>query len=261
MAAGRITFSFGKNWMNYLDVLSEDSVSTAEQDITEWLGSVRGKRVIDIGSGSGINSLSFCRLGAKTIHSFDYDPLSVEATRKLHAREGSPSNWTVERGSVLDLDYVQNLGTFDVVYSWGVLHHTGAMWDAIENSIGLVAPGGMLWITLYVKGPRYQKDLALKQKFNAASDFGKRVMIARKVLRKMASQLKHGKNPFAWNHTVNRGMNVYYDIVDWLGGLPYETAHEDDVVRFVRKRGLILERIRPMKEGDLSTYVFSSPPE
>ncbi len=255
MDASGITFSFGRNWNDYVEEISDTNVTLAIRDIEYWLGQVRGKSVIDVGSGSGINSLSFCRLGAKSVRSFDYDPYSVKAAKKLRARHPA-AHWTIEQGSVLDDEYIASLGTYDVVYSWGVLHHTGDIWHAIGNCSRLVARGGTMWIALYAKGPRYAKDLALKQRFNAASPLGKRVMIARKVLRKMASQVKHGKNPLAWNHTVNRGMNVYYDIVDWLGGLPYETAKEDEVVRFARKAGLVLERIEVKREGDLNQYVF-----
>ena len=256
MSAEEITFSFGKNWGEFLDVLSESDIDLAVQDIRHWLGDVHGKTVVDVGSGSGINSLAFCRLGAKSVHSFDYDPLSVQATRKLKATK-SGQNWTVERGSVLDDDYIESLGQFDIVYSWGVLHHTGSMWEAIEKCARLVKPGGLMWISLYAKGPLYQKHLALKKKFNASSQLGKRLMIGRKILRKMASAAKHGRNPLKWNHTVGRGMNEYHDIVDWLGGLPYETATADEVVQFTRRIGLVMERIRPTKEQDCSIYVMS----
>lgn len=261
MNTENITFSFGKNWSDFIEDISDADFSRAMEDICNWLGenSVRGQRVIDVGSGSGIHSASFCKLGAKSVHSFDFDPLSVESTRKLQTQAGSPSNWTVEHGSVLDADYMRSLGTFDIVYSWGVLHHTGAMWEAIGNCVGLVAPGGRLWISLYSKGGRYAKDLALKKKFNASSSLGKRWMIARRVFRFMLIRLRHGKNPFGWNQKVRRGMNVYHDIVDWLGGLPYETASEDEVVRFVRKQGFVLERIRAAPEGGCSTYVFALP--
>jgi SAM-dependent methyltransferase len=145
------------------------------------------------------------------------------------------------------------------VYSWGVLHHTGAMWEAVENATRLLAPGGILWISLYKKGPRYEKDLALKKRYNAASELGKRWLIGRRVLRFMLRRLKRFQNPLAWNEKKRRGMTRYHDIVDWLGGLPYETATEDEVVRFMRKRGLILERIDAHKEGGCSSYVFSLP--
>jgi len=126
MAEDEITFSFGKNWTNYLDTVSDSEVESAEQDIMTWLGksSVTDRTVIDIGSGSGIHSLAFYRLGAKVVHSYDYDRNSVHATKTLWQKTNQPVNWVVEHGSILDSDYVQSLGQFDNVYSWDVLHHT-----------------------------------------------------------------------------------------------------------------------------------------
>jgi SAM-dependent methyltransferase len=261
VTANPITFSFGENWKDFLKGASEAEFSSAAKDISTWLGpdAVSGKRVIDVGSGSGIHSLAFVRLGAKSVHSFDYDPNSVDATRTVHARAGSPPQWKVEHGSILDRNYVRSLGQFDIVYSWGVLHHTGALWEAMENCAGLVAPGGVFWIALYAKGPRYPRDLALKKRYNAASRLGKRWLIARRILRIMLGRLRRGQNPFTWNQEYGRGMNLYHDIVDWLGGLPYEVASEDEVVKFARKRGFVLERITALPEGACSIYVFSLP--
>jgi 2-polyprenyl-6-hydroxyphenyl methylase/3-demethylubiquinone-9 3-methyltransferase len=73
----------------------------------------------------------------------------------------------------------------------------------------------------------------------------------------MLSRLKHFQNPFAWNQKVGRGMNVYHDIVDWLGGLPYETATADEVVTFMRQRGFVLERIEVKSDGGCNKYVLS----
>jgi 2-polyprenyl-6-hydroxyphenyl methylase/3-demethylubiquinone-9 3-methyltransferase len=254
-----VTFSFGKNWNDYVEGVDADDIAGAVRDIVAWLGEdgVRGKRIIDVGSGSGIHSLAFHRLGAESVHSFDYDQYSVGATAKLRERVGPPSNWIVEHGSALDVDYVRSLGTFDIVYSWGVLHHTGAMWQAIDNTSRLVAPGGLLWISLYAKGPRYAADLALKRKFNASGRLGKRVMISRRILKRMLRRVRHFQNPFAWNQRVGRGMNVYHDIIDWLGGLPYETATADEVVTFMRQRGFALERIEVKTDGACSKYVLS----
>ena len=179
MSTEEVTFSFGRNWIDFLETVGEEEVEKAETDIGEWLGegSVSGKDVIDIGSGSGIHSFAFIRLGARRVHSFDYDQFSVEATKRLWNSRGKPGHWTVEYGSALDKNYLDSLGQFDIVYSWGVLHHTGEMWKAVKNCFGLVKPGGVVWIALYQKGPRYASDLALKQKYNSASIFGKRVMV------------------------------------------------------------------------------------
>lgn len=261
MVDERITFSFGKNWKNYLDTVTENEIDSARQDIARWLvdSYVTGKTVVDVGCGSGLHSLAFYRLGAESVRSFDFDPNSVGATKALWHRAGEPANWVVERGSILDGDYIQSLGRFDIVYSWGVLHHTGAMWEAVANAFSLIAPGGRLWISLYQKGPRYESDLALKQKYNRASKAGKRWMEYRRIGKIMRSKLLHFQNPFAWNTKGKRGMNRYHDIIDWLGGLPYETATEDEVVKFARKHNFILERIKVSTERGCSVYIFSLP--
>lgn len=261
MATTDITFSFGENWQDYLSTVSDREMELAERDIEKWVGAsaVRGKTVVDIGSGSGIHSLAFLRLGARRIRSFDFDKSSVAATMSLRSNAGDPANWTVEHGSILDHDYIRSLGQFDIVYAWGVLHHTGSMWEAVDNAFGLVRPGGTLWVALYQKGPRYESDLALKQRYNAASSVGKRVMEYRRAGRLMLSRARHLQNPFGWNQKGRRGMNAYHNIRDWLGGLPYETAAEDDVVTGARKRGFVLERIKVRREGGCSDYVFSLP--
>src|SRR5450432_3200778 len=118
-------FEFGKNWAAFLAGMNDARIAAGEQSLREMLqiDSLQGKTFLDIGSGSGLFSLAARRLGAK-IQSFDYDPASVACTRELKARYyPEDENWTVASGSVLDADYVNSLGRFDVVYSWGVLHH------------------------------------------------------------------------------------------------------------------------------------------
>src|SRR5215831_11278680 len=95
---------------------------------------LRGKTFLDIGSGSGMHSLAALRLGADRIFSFDYDENSVMSTARLRDSAGSPAKWTVEVGSVLDERFIRTLDQFDIVYSWGVLHHTGDMWPAVRNA-------------------------------------------------------------------------------------------------------------------------------
>jgi SAM-dependent methyltransferase len=262
MNQGEVTFSFGKNWKEYLATVGDEEIDGAKRNIEKWLGNnpVSGKTVLDIGSGSGIHSLAFYLLGAKTVRSFDYDKHSVEATKALWEKQGKPQNWEVSHGSILDAEHLKSYREkFDLVYSWGVLHHTGSMWEAVGNSITLVKPGGKLWIALYVKGPKYQDDLALKQRYNDASPLGKKWMVNKWVARIMIRRLLNFQNPLKWNEKRSRGMNIYNDIIDWLGGLPYEVASEDEVLSFCRKKGLILERVEAAPEGGCSDYVFSLP--
>ena len=145
-------FEFGKNWQRYLRHLSEERIQEAAKSLSTTLGlpDLREKTFLDIGSGSGLFSLAAMRLGAKKVHSFDYDPESVACAQELKGRYFSQSNnWTIDQGSVLDFPYLSGLGQFDVVYSWGVLHHTGNMWVALENAVHPVAPNGWFLIALY----------------------------------------------------------------------------------------------------------------
>lgn len=261
MSNNDITFSFGKNWSDYLTTVAAAEMEGARRDLEHWLGPdwVEGRTVLDIGSGSGIHSLGFLTLKARSVRSFDYDPNSVSATRSLWEKAGRPAHWVVSEGSVLDEAFLGTLGAFDLVYSWGVLHHTGAMWKALENAARRVKPGGKLFISLYASGPRYAADLALKQRYNAASALGKRMLEYRWIANLMLGRLLRGRNPFAWNEKRERGMNVYHDLIDWLGGLPYEVAGDDETLCFFRTRGFVLERIRVAGEGGCSIFVFGLP--
>ena len=254
-------FSFGRNWLSYVEQMTDHDVTEAMDDIRRMLGPgrVEGKTVLDVGSGSGIHSLAFFRLGAASVRSFDADAQSVAATRDLWEKEGRPGAWTVEKGSILDDSWTGTLGRFDIVYSWGVLHHTGAMWRAVDQTAQLVASGGTLWIALYTKGGKYPNHLALKQRYNDAPVPVKRLYEMKQVARLVYVQVRQGKNPLRWNKRTSRGMNTYIDIVDWLGGLPYEVASVDEVLVRLRKHSLVAERIDAKGEGSCSSYVFTLP--
>jgi 2-polyprenyl-3-methyl-5-hydroxy-6-metoxy-1,4-benzoquinol methylase len=256
-----ITFSFGKNWRDFVETVSEDSVRRAMSDIEEWLGgaSVSGKTILDIGCGSGIHSLCFYLLGAKEVVSLDLDPYSVESTQVLWEKAKKPANWKILHGSILDKEFVGSLGRSEVVYSWGVLHHTGAMWEAIGNACSLVERGGHFWIAIYVKGQKYPEHLKLKQSYNRASVLGKKVMVWKAIYKLMRERLGAGLNPFKWNTKHERGMDVYHDIIDWLGGLPYEVASKEEIVGFCGERGFVLEKIKELPEGGNNMYLFSLP--
>ena len=140
-------FEFGKNWKAYLTNLTEVKIEIARQSLIEMLecNDLTGKTFLDIGSGSGLFSLAAAKLGAK-VYSFDFDPNSVKCTQYLKERYYPKSSWVVEKGSILDKEYISSLGKFDIVYSWGVLHHTGNLHNALENADIAVKEKGKLHI-------------------------------------------------------------------------------------------------------------------
>ena len=239
--AGIDRFGFGRNWLNYQTSIDPARLQAAGADIEMWLGtqSLRGLRVLDIGSGSGVHSYCMHAMGAASLVSFDYDADSVEATRALHADAGAPSSWIVMQGSVLDAEFMASLGTFDLVYSWGVLHHTGSMWQAITNAAARVKEDGTFFISIYAKGPRFDSDLALKQRYHNASLSGKRRMEFEWIADRYRERTAQRLVPDAWwTQGLERGMDPYFDLVDWLGGLPYEVATVDELITHLYTQGV-----------------------
>ncbi len=236
-------FGFGKNWKTFLSDLDEGRVNLAKESIVEFTGfeNLKDKSLIDVGCGSGLFSYSAFLLGAERIVSFDFDKDSVEATRALWEKAGKPSHWKIEQGSVLDIEYIESLGTFDIVYSWGVLHHTGSMWEAIRNAARLVAPRGLFYIALYnrVDGGRGSNFwLGVKRRYVQGSTLTKRcIEYAYLFVYYILAPLMRFQNPLRMmrEYRGNRGMDYWCDIVDWVGGYPYEYATVEEVFGFIKK--------------------------
>ncbi|TXT22018.1 MAG: type 12 methyltransferase [Planctomycetota bacterium] len=254
-------FEFGRNWQRFLRVLNEERILNAMTSLQSQLGIERldGLRFCDAGSGSGLFSLAARRLGA-TVHSFDFDPSSVGCTQELKRRYfADDPNWTIQQASVLDAEFLKGLGQFDVVYSWGVLHHTGAMWQAIENVIPLVASRGRLFIALYNdQGWLSRMWLAVKRTYCCCA-LGRWAMTAIWVpgffARMCVASLFAGRNKFAAYHH-ERGMSPVHDWIDWIGGLPFEVAKPDDVIRFHEQRGVELLKLTSTNSLGCNQFVF-----
>jgi len=248
-------FEFGENWSRFLSVLDEERIRKAEESLRQMLEveSLAGRSFLDIGSGSGLFSLAARRLGAR-VHSFDYDPRSVACARELRRRYfPEDADWHVEEGSALDAGYVRSLGEFDVVYSWGVLHHTGSMWQALDNARLAVAPGGHLFVAIYNDlGSRSARWKWIKKTYNELPRFLRAPFAAavsapneaKSVLRAIVT-LTPGEYVQSWTrYAEKRGMSRWRDIVDWVGGYPYEYATPEAIFDFYRARGFRLTRLK-----------------
>lgn len=255
-------FKFGSNWQRFLRVLDEERINEAERNLKEFLQieSLEGHSFLDVGCGSGLSSLAARRLGASVV-SFDYDPQSVNCTLELKRKYFlDDQDWNILTGSVLDMDYLKNMGSFDIVYSWGVLHHTGDMWKALENVKVNTVVDGKLYIAIYNDcGEKTEKWTEKKIKYNSLPDFLKLPYAIKVWFPIEFRAFRRNPKRFlkAWkDYKKSRGMSRWYDMIDWLGGYPYENATAKELIEFYEKDGYSLVKIEPNKGYGCHQIVF-----
>lgn len=254
-------FGFGNNWRSFLSLLDDSRIQKAIKSLKTGLGreSLDGVRVLDIGCGSGLFSLAARQLGAE-VHSFDYDPQSVACTRELRQRYfPGDASWKIEEGSVLEADYLGRLGQFDIVYSWGVLHHTGHMYQAFENVLKCLSENGQLYISIYNdQGGASKRWRAIKKFYcglppSLQIPFALAVIAPREAVAFAGSLLTFRPQRYwqRWQqYGRQRGMSRWHDHVDWLGGYPFEVASPEEIIHFFRDRGLTLEHLKTVGGGN-----------
>jgi 2-polyprenyl-3-methyl-5-hydroxy-6-metoxy-1,4-benzoquinol methylase len=250
-------FKFGANWTRFLATIDEQRIRLATESLRNILGraSLADTTFLDAGSGSGLTSLAARRLGA-TVLSFDFDPQSAACTTEMRRRfRADDPQWRIETGSVLDPDYLEQLGTFDIVCSWGVLHHTGNLRQALENIAPRVAANGLLYIALYNDQGWISKYwTAVKRRYNKGT-VSRLLLIA--LHAPYLCGVRIARRALTGRLRLERGMSYWYDMIDWLGGLPFEVARPDDIVKFFAARGFKVQQLRTVgSRSGCNEFVF-----
>ncbi|MFA5333562.1 MAG: class I SAM-dependent methyltransferase [Candidatus Nanoarchaeia archaeon] len=255
--ADNIRFDFGKNWKEYsLNSLDDDRFKKALDSLNILIGknNIKNKSFLDIGSGSGIFSLAAKKLNAKKVIGFDISQNSVEIAYFNKNKFAKNEDISFFKQSIVDKNY-KKFGKFDIVYSWGVLHHTGNMFQAIDNSITLVNPKGLFVIAIYNKHWSSPIWRLIKWFYNVSPKFIQKFMVLIFYgIIAFAKFVFTGKNPFK---KKKRGMNFYYDVIDWLGGYPYQYASKNEITNYIESKGFkLIKYVKSEVPTGCNEFVF-----
>lgn len=243
-------FDFGENWSEFsAHALTADKVRQAREEFSS-LGrdsgvDLAGRSFLDIGFGQGLSLLSAAAAGARAV-GCDINPKCAQVLERNRALfpEAAAVQVPVVVGSILEPATVESLrrlapdaAGYEVVHSWGVLHHTGRMWAAVDAAASLVRPGGTLILALYNRHWTSPAWTVIKRFYVMVPAWLQRLMVA--VMYPVILAAKWavtGRNPVK----MERGMDFYYNVVDWVGGYPYEYASVDEVSRYLGDKGFTL---------------------
>ena len=258
-------FAFGDNWADYAENVSLREIENARLGLEKLLSAseIAGKTVIDIGCGSGIHSLAFLNANCSYLEGFDFDPKSVETTKKLLSRffVSEIRKFSIYEGDILNSDFNRK---FDIVYSWGVLHHTGNLRRAIQRAGSLVQDDGFFVFAFYRKTPFcwfWKIEKWIYSKLPSTFQTPLRFMYIQMFKFIHVLRGRGSFSEFERNYKSGRGMDFLIDVHDWLGGHPYESISPFEVRKILKEEGFVevkafIEKSLGLMGSGCDEYVF-----
>ena len=240
-------FKFGKNWQSFSKTaLDEEKIIQARNDFQNLFSGIdlKDKSFLDIGFGQGL-TLNFAREAGANVHGIDVDPDNISALREVSKKFPEHKEPETRIISILNEEFSdskKSQNKYDIVYSWGVLHHTGKMYEAIKNASDLVGTNGYFVISIYNKHWSSPAWRWIKWSYNMSPTIAQNLLIRFFYLIIYLTKLiVTGKNP----KNEQRGMDFLHNVVDWIGGYPYEYASTKQIRKFVNKLGFETLKINP----------------
>jgi 2-polyprenyl-6-hydroxyphenyl methylase/3-demethylubiquinone-9 3-methyltransferase len=263
-------FDFGQNWADFAEHINDRKVALADEGFYKLIPQdyLKGKTILDIGCGSGLHALSALRGGAAYVTGIDIDPVAVKTAKKVIEKIWSGKNYSYVAHNILSPKAHPDLqDSYDIVYSWGVLHHTGDLWAAVEKAASMVKPGGVFVLALYKKSPMCNAWKVEKKFYTGLPSWARTVFDYFYAGAYLLGKLAQGENPLEYikGYEQERGMRFMNDVRDWLGGYPYESASPADVREKVEAFGFQTEvvynaappRLRGLFGCGCAEYVFT----
>ncbi len=233
-------FDFAKNWDAFSNqVLDERRVQIATQSLKKLLNqqTLDGCSFLDVGCGSGLFSIAASQMKANPVVGIDINPGCIDVSERNRTDLAPGAMIRFAQVSALDTDALERLGYFDIVYAWGSLHHTGSMWESIRLVGQRVTLGGTYILAIYNRHFTSPIWRQIKKLYNNVPRLIQKVMgfIFAGVIY-WAKFAVTGRNPLQ----KERGMDFWYDVIDWIGGYPYEYATPEALQAFVVGQGFRL---------------------
>jgi SAM-dependent methyltransferase len=226
-------FAFGENWHKYSREIKPDDFVAAKESLFKLVPYIENKSFIDIGCGSGLFSIAASALGAREVVGIDVDPESVATAKELL---GKILQWdpAIKQESIFfSEDSILN----DKLQA--SRYHTGDMYQAFANIATLVSEKGHLVIAIYNKHFTSPIWKTIKFTYVKSPIFIQKLLVFVIAAFKLFVTILTGRNPFK----KMRGMHFYSDIVDWVGGYPYEYASIEEVCRYFEANGFKTEKV------------------